>query len=107
MGELFGMGQTQANEWIHSLLPILNQALDDLGNKPERDPKKFEESEQNQKDASTSIIEGTERQRQRTKDAKKQALHYSGKKKIHNDKNLIIATTRKKRVSFFEPNLFR
>lgn len=43
MGELFGMGQTQANEWIHSLLPILNQALDDLGNKPERDPKKFEE----------------------------------------------------------------
>src|SRR5690349_10436934 len=23
MGELFGMGQSQANEWIHTLLPIL------------------------------------------------------------------------------------
>jgi hypothetical protein len=39
MGELFGMGQSQANEWIHSLLPILKQALDDLGYEPERDEK--------------------------------------------------------------------
>lgn len=100
MGELFGMGQTQANEWIHSLLPILKQALDDLGYEPERDPKKFKESEQTRKDAATSIIDGTERRRQRPKDAKKQALHYSGKKKIHSDKNLIVATAKKKRVSF-------
>ena len=39
MGELFGMGQSQANEWLHILLPILKQALDDLGYEPERDPK--------------------------------------------------------------------
>ena len=31
---------------------------------------------------------------------KKQALHYSGKKKIHSDKNVIIATVKKKRVSY-------
>jgi len=36
-GELFGMGQSRANEWIHRLLPILKQALDDLGVMPERD----------------------------------------------------------------------
>src|SRR6266498_5449448 len=30
MGELFGMSQSQANAWIHKLLPILKQALDDL-----------------------------------------------------------------------------
>jgi len=100
LGELFGMGQSQANEWIHRLLPVLKQALDDLGYEPERDPKKFRNSEQDQKDASDSIIDGTERRRQRPKEAKKQALHYSGKKKIHSDKNIIIATAKKKRVSY-------
>ena len=100
MGELFGIGQSQANEWIHRLLPILKQALDDLGYEPERDPKKFKKSEQGQKDATNAIIDGTERRRQRPKEAKKQALHYSGKKKIHSDKNVVIATVKKKRVSY-------
>jgi hypothetical protein len=100
MGELFGMGQSQANEWIHTLLPILKQALDDLGYEPERDPKKFKKQEQDRKDAVDSIIDGTERRRQRPKQAEKQALHYSGKKKIHSDKNIVIATVKKKRISF-------
>jgi len=100
MGELFGMGQSQTNKWIHTLLPILKQALEDLGYEPERDPKKFKKREQDQKDAADAIIDGTERRRQRPKEAKKQALHYSGKKKIHSDKNVVIATVKKKRVSF-------
>lgn len=100
MGELFGMGQPQANEWIHELLPILKQALDDLGYAPERDPKKFKKKEQDRKDTVDSIIDGAERRRQRPKQAEKQALHYSGKKKIHSDKNVVIATAKKKRVSF-------
>jgi hypothetical protein len=100
MGELFGMGQPQANEWIHKLLPILKQGLDDLGYAPERDPKKFKKKEHDRKDAVDSIIDGTERRRQRPKQAEKQALHYSGKKKIHSDKNVVIATAKKKRVSF-------
>jgi hypothetical protein len=100
MGELFGISQPQANEWIHTLLPILKQALDDLGYEPERDPKKFKKSEQGQKDAKESIIDGTERRRQRPKNAKKQTLYYSGKKKIHSEKNVVITTVKKKRVSF-------
>jgi len=100
LGELFGMGQSQANAWIHELLPILKQALDDLGVMPERDPKKFRAKEKNRKDAENSIIDGTERRRQRPKQSEKQALHYSGKKKAHTDKNVIIATVQKKRVSF-------
>ena len=100
MGELFGMGQSQANEWIHELLPILKQALDDYGVMPERNPKKFKAKEKNRKDASDSIIDGTERRRQRPKQSEKQALHYSGKKKAHTDKNVIIATAKKKRVSY-------
>ncbi len=31
LGEVFGLNQGRANEWIHRLLPILKQALDDLG----------------------------------------------------------------------------
>jgi hypothetical protein len=100
MGELFGISQGRANEWIHRLLPILKQALDDLGVLPERDPKKFKTKEESQKDAVDSIIDGTERRRQRPKKAEKQALHYSGKKKIHSDKNVIIATAERKRVSY-------
>ena len=100
MGELFGMSQGRANEWIHRLLPILKQALDDLGVLPERDPKKFKVKENDQKDAVVSIIDGTERRRQRPKKAEKQALHYSGKKKIHSDKNVVIATAKTKRVSY-------
>ncbi len=100
MGELFGIGQPQANEWIHRLLPILKQALDDLGVLPERDPQKFKSKEKNRKDAANSIIDGTERRRQRPKKAEKQALHYSGKKKIHSDKNVVITTVKRKRVSY-------
>ena len=100
MGELFGMGQSQANAWIHELLPILKQALDDYGVMPERNPKKFKAKEKNRKDAVNSISDGTERRRQRPKQSEKQALHYSGKKKAHTDKNLIIATVKKKRISY-------
>src|SRR5688572_9142091 len=71
MGELFGMGQSQANEWIHDLLPILKQALDDLGLLPERNPQKFKNTEKDRKDAADSIIDGTERRRQRPKKAEK------------------------------------
>ncbi len=100
LGELFGMSQSQANEWIHRLLPILKQALDDLGVLPERDPHKFKATEKNRQDAVDSIIDGTERRRQRPKQPEKQALHYSGKKKIHSDKNVLIAAARTKRVSY-------
>jgi hypothetical protein len=98
MGELFAMRQSQANEWIHELLPILKQALDDIGVMPERDPKKFKAKEKNRTDAIDSIIDGTERRRQRPKQSEKQTLHYSGKKKAHTDKNVIIATVKKKRI---------
>ena len=36
-GQLFGMSQSSANEWIHLLLPVLASALDTLGVMPERE----------------------------------------------------------------------
>lgn len=48
----------------------------------------------------TVIIDGTERRRQRPKSPEKQTLHYSGKKKAHTDKNLILAERMTTRVLY-------
>src|SRR5215813_7773809 len=45
LGSLFGLSQSQANRWVHRLLPILVQALDRLGFLPERSPKRFSQHE--------------------------------------------------------------
>src|SRR5512141_1857404 len=37
-GYLFGIGQAQANEWIHRLTYVLNQALGKEQHLPEREP---------------------------------------------------------------------
>jgi hypothetical protein len=100
LGELFDLSQTRTNDWIHRLLPILKGALDHLGVLPERDPQQFAQHEKRQRASRDYIIDGTERRRQRPKDAEQQALHYSGKKKTHSDKNVIITHTRTKRVGF-------
>jgi hypothetical protein len=103
MGELFGIGQSDANQWIHRLLPILRQALTTLGVMPEREGRQFARAERRQDEPPDYIIDGTERRRQRPKDAEKQALHYSGKKKAHSDKNVVIVNTRSKRVGYLSP----
>ena len=46
------------------------------------------------------IIDGTERRRQRPKNPEKQALFYSGRKKKHCDKNVVIVNTRGKRIDY-------
>src|SRR5688500_16886209 len=89
-GELFDLGQSQVNHWLHRLLPVLRSALDELGVLPERDPAHFAQSHQGTDAGPRLIIDGTERRRQRPKNPEKQALHYSGRKKTHCDKNLVL-----------------
>lgn len=85
---------------IQKLSLFLKQALDDISVMAERDPKKFKPKERNRTDTMDALIDDTERRRQRPKQSKKQALHYSGKKKAHTDKNVIIATVKKKRITY-------
>lgn len=99
MGELFDMEVSKVNEWIHRLLPLARDALDELGVMPERDAPAFGKVQASR----TVIIDGTERRRQRPKNPEKQALHYSGKKKTHTDKNLMIAEKKTKRVNYLSP----
>ena len=84
---LFGMHQSDANVWIHCLHPILNEALADLGELPERDAKTFSLGIQ---DVGVYFHDGTERPIPRPKNAEKQKEFYSGKKKRHTVKNILI-----------------
>ena len=45
MGELFGLSQPRVNYWIHRLLPVLREALDEVGVLPERNPSHFAQSQ--------------------------------------------------------------
>lgn len=100
LGELFGLSQPGVNYWLHRLLPLLREALDELGDLPERDASHFAQSQAAAGEDPRLIIDGTERRRQRPKNPEKQAAHYSGKKKAHSDKNVVIANARSKRIGF-------
>jgi hypothetical protein len=100
IASLFGLSQSRANRWIHELLPLLRDALTDLQMMPERDAKRFARSERKHMGSATMIIDGTERRRQRPQNKDKQQLHYSGRKKAHSDKNVVIADAKSKRIGY-------
>ncbi len=100
LGEVFALSQPSANYWIHQLLPVLQQALKDLGVRPERNPRQFARRERKCGEPLDLIIDGTERRRQRPKNKAKRDEHYSGHKKMHSDKNLVIANRKTKRIGF-------
>ena len=103
LGKLFAMGQPAANQWIHRLLPVLQDALTALSFMPERNGPQFATAESKRREPPDYIIDGTERRRHRPKDLEKQALHYSGKKKLHTDKNIVVTSTKTNRVCFLSP----
>jgi hypothetical protein len=100
LGEVFGLSQSRANRWLQRLLPIVKQALDELGVLPSREPEHFAEQEQVHQEAAELIIDGTDRRRQRPKSLANQALHYNGKHKTHSDKNVVVVNAKTKRVGY-------
>jgi hypothetical protein len=70
---------------------------------PERDGRRFAQAERRKHEPRDYLIDGTERRRQRPQKPEKQALHYSGKKKTHSDKNVVIVNTQSKRVGSLSP----
>jgi len=104
-GHLFGMSQSSANRYIQQLLPVLAEALDHLGVMPEREGPNVARHERRAGEGHDLIVDGVERRRQRPKHPKIQAIHYSGKKKTHSDKNVVVVNTQTKRVSFLSPTL--
>ena len=90
-GYLFDLSQAQANEWIHRLDPVLNQALGKEQCLPEREPSKLE-AVLTQCPSLEFMIDGTERGINRPKNKENQKETYSGKKKTHTVKNNVITT---------------
>jgi hypothetical protein len=96
-GYLFGMGQSQAWDWIHRLTPILNRTL---GYEKQLPARQARDIEQVLKMCPTLefIIDGTERPIRRPKDKARQKENYSGKKKRHTLKNNVVTEKRTKKV---------
>ena len=113
-GRLFGMVQGKANQWIHVLLPVLLAALRALGDAPARSLSALaqrlgvseadartvvapleEESAPDRRPSRRAGVppfahDGTERRIVRPQDPAEQPESYSGKKKDHTVKNVLL-----------------
>ncbi len=83
-------------DWVHGLLPVLEQTLGYQQALPERKLRSMEEFFERFPAVKEVILDGTERPVPRPKDLEQQKEHYSGKKKRHT-RNHITGSTRKKR----------
>ena len=99
-GLQFGLSQSQANYWIHRLLPVLQKTLCDLGMKPERSGRKVRTLIEAREGGANLSLDATERELQRPVNSEKQAAKYSGKKKTHTDKNLLLVNENTKKVVY-------
>ena len=86
-GEVFGMPQPVANQWIHRLHACLNQALATLGASPARTADDLDLADDEDK---RYFQDGTERPIQRPTDQAAQETCYSGKQKRHTVKNNVL-----------------
>src|SRR5262245_41877666 len=55
--------------------------------------------------APAGALDGTERRRQRPTDAAQQTAHYSGKKKAHTDKNVLLINEYTSKVVYLSPTV--
>jgi len=85
----FGFSQGQANQWIHRLTPILQQALGREIQLPARSAADLDEVLQACDDPEV-IIDGTDRPTRRPQDSQRQRDEYSGRKKRHTKKNIVL-----------------
>ena len=86
----FGLSQPQTHYWMHRLLPVLRRAFVALDMAPERDASRVATSPLMLEGAPAGALDGTERRRQRPRDAAQQTAHDSGKKTAHTDKNVLL-----------------
>jgi hypothetical protein len=102
LGFFFGLSQAQANYWIHTLTPILNQALGYEQQLPARKTREIEQVLAACPELEF-ILDGTERPIQRPKDRQRQRDNYSGKKKRHTVKNNVISHKPTKKIKGLSP----
>lgn len=99
LGFLFGLSQSQANEWIYTLTPLLRYALACGNHLPEREGSRLAEVLAATEEL-VAVLDGVERPKQRPSDPDQQRADYSGKKKRHMRKNIVVSTYTRRRVEF-------
>jgi len=102
-GLAFGLSQERTNEWVHRLLPILQETLAVMGMRPEREAQALSDCDLMHPCPADWLMDGTERRRQRPQDAQQQVDYYSGKKKAHTDKNLFLVNGTSRQVFYLSP----
>lgn len=96
-GVLFHFDRSQAHEWAHRLLPVLEKALGQKMALPERQLRSIDEFVERFPEVKQVMIDGTERPIQRPQDRERQKENYSGKKRRPTRKHL-ATVDRTKRV---------
>lgn len=102
IGYLFGMSQSQANEWIHRLTQVLYKALEQNDYLPPRSAKGLL-ALLKREDEQALAIDASERRRERPQEAAKQKRYYSGKKKCHTLKNDLVSGIDDSRIRYLSP----
>ena len=90
LGLLFGVHQSEANRWVHRLTPVLEKALGRRLELPARRPADLKRV-LTECPSLEWVLDGVERPVRRPKDKDRQKRHYSGKKKRHGLKNLVVS----------------
>ncbi|MEK7215992.1 MAG: transposase family protein [Chloroflexota bacterium] len=96
MAALFGVAQSGVCEWLHYLTPLVQNALGRAMVRPARRAKALEEVLREHSHL-VGMLDGTERPVRRPTDPDAQRRHYSGKKKRHTRKNLVVSAARRVR----------
>ena len=99
-GLQFGLSQGQVNYWVHRLLPVLQLSLQELGMKPVRKGADVAASMQASEGGANLSLDAAERLLQRPVNEDKQREKYSGKRKTHTDKNLLLVNENTKKVVY-------
>lgn len=93
MGLLFGITQGQVSEWVRQLTAVAGQLIP--LQRPTRQARDLTQLLREQPELEELIIDGTERRLPRPQHRGKQKRFYSGRKKRHAVKNVIIVGQRK------------
>jgi len=99
-GLQFGLSQGRVNYWVHRLLPVLQKSLSEMGMKPERVGGEVAELIEAHEGGANLSLDAAERLLQRPVNEEKQRAKYSGKKKTHTDKNLLLVNENTKKVVY-------
>jgi hypothetical protein len=100
---IFASSKSAVHEWIHDILPLLETTLGRSLDLPQRRISSPEEFFRLFPGVSEVMIDGVERPTVRSQKNKVQNKHYSGKKKRHTRKNVVVAD-KTKRILAISPS---